>query len=234
MINTSKFVTPTLVAATLTLLISGCRSKSTGDDEVAYTRTPNYKYSELIIKDYDEMTNMVHALIRKAQSAGGEGPAVEYLQNALKLTFSRPDSDNMVAKLTSEVRRELNGYNAFEHVIAQLAAEASDNLRDKENTLSVRTTSSFILENLMAEIKPEAERTNGDMRKTLQRIADSDLELARDVRSERTLRGMYRSPNPNEEAQRILKTIADHERAEKKQRDQEAERLRKEKKSKSK
>jgi hypothetical protein len=52
------------------------------------------------------------------------------------------------------------------------------------------------------------------------------------VRSERTLRGMYRAPNPGEEAQRIMKSIADREKAEQKQRDQEAERLKKEKKKK--
>jgi hypothetical protein len=135
----------------------------------------------------------------------------------------------MVSKLTTEIRRELSGYSAYEKVIAQLAAEAVDNLTNTENTVSVRTTASFILENLLAEIRPEAEREPNDLRKTVKRIADSDVELPREVRSERTLRGMYRSANPGDEAQRIMKGIADREKAEKKARE-EAERAAKKKK----
>ena len=232
MINTPKILTSTLLFTTLTLILAGCRSKRTGEDEVAYQRTPNYKYADLIVKDYDEMQGMVQSLIRKAHKADGEGAAVEYLQSALKLAFSRPDSDNMVAKLTSDVRRELVGYGSFDKVVAQLAAEALDNLHSTENVLSVRTTSSFILENLMAEIRPEAERENGEMRKTMQRIADSDAELPRDVRSERKLRGMYRAPNPGEEAQRILAAVFEREKAEKKQREKDEARAKKEKKAK--
>ena len=114
------------------------------------------------------------------------------------------------------MRRELAGYGAYEKVIAQLAAEATDNLRSDENTVSVRTTASFILENLLAEIRPEAEREANDLRKTVRRIADSGVELPREVRSERKLRGMYRSNNPGDEAQRIVQGIDDREKAEKK------------------
>ena len=213
--TTLKRIVGAVTVSSATLFALGCGSKAKTEDEVAYPRSANYKYADLIVKDYDEMHAAVQGLIKKAQAEQDEN-AIEPLRNALKLIFTRPDSDNMVAKLTTDVRRELAGYGAFDRVIAQLAAEATDNLRNKENTVSVRTSASFILENLLAEIRPESERENGDMRKTVQRIADARLSLPPEVKTERKLRGMFLTTNPSDEAQKIIDGIDARDKAAKK------------------
>lgn len=210
----------------------GCASKPAGEDDLPYPRTPNYKYADLIVKDYDEMHAMVQAQVRKAQAATDEAEGIDHLRAALKLIFTRPDTDNMVAKLVTDVRRELAGYGAFERVIAQLAAEATDNLRNKEANISVRTSASFILENLLTEIRPEAERENGEMRKTVRRLMDARLDLPREVKSERKLRGMFLTTNPSADAAKIIEGIEARDKASQQAAQQAAQRAEKQKKKK--
>lgn len=180
----------------------------------------NYKYNELMIKDYDEMLEMVQSMAEKAKEAGGEdggneAEAIEHLREALKLIFSRPNSDNMIAKLVPEVRRELIGFNAFEDSLSSLASEAITAVKDKKGAVSVQSTSLFILENLLSEIAPEA-GYNKDMRKIIERIRDADLEISKDVQKDRKIRGMFTTKNPSELAKKILEPIEKAEKDKKK------------------
>ena len=162
------------VALVLSTLVFNTACKSSGksydvnSSESAQERNPliprqfgpNYKYSELMIKDYDEMLKMVQDMAAKAKHAtskednGGEGEAVEWYGRALKLIFSRPDSDNMVAKLVNEVRRDLQGFNAYEDSISGIADEALKNANDNELPTGIQSTALVILENILSEIRP--------------------------------------------------------------------------------
>src|SRR5476649_1745640 len=71
----------------------------------------NYKYSDLVIRDYDEMNSQVQLRIKKArqltkpgEESADDHDAIEELRDAMKLVFSRPNSDNMVAKLMPDLR----------------------------------------------------------------------------------------------------------------------------------
>jgi hypothetical protein len=173
----------------------------------------NYKYSDLVIRDYDEMNKEVQLRIRNAHKANkdgddstGDSAAIEELRDALKLIFSRPNSDNMVSKLTPEVRRELSGFSAFEDTISSLAASAIGVIEDKNNTVSQRATAQFILDNLLSEIRPEA-AGNEDLKRVVQRIADAKLKISDDVSRELRIRSMFKSENPSDVAAQILKSM---------------------------
>lgn len=174
---------------------------------------PNYKYSELMIKDYDEMLKMVQDMADKAKHAtskedtGGEGEAVEWYGRALKLIFSRPDSDNMVAKLVNEVRRDLQGFNAYEDSIDGLANEALRNAANDDLPVSVQSTALVILENILSEIKPSVDGGNADLRRVMQRIRDAKLRISADVKKDRRMRGMFLTKNPSDEARSMLKAM---------------------------
>ncbi len=180
----------------------------------------NYKYNELIIKDYDEMQEMVRHFVDRARDAAGEDgtsnedEAVGYLREALKLIFSRPNSDNMVAKLVPEVRRVLLGFNAYEREIGSLVNEAIGVLKKKNVATSVQSTSLFILDNILAEIRPEAEN-NAMLREVIARVRDAKLRIPKDVIKERQNR-MFSTQNPSDLAKEILKTIEKREKAAKK------------------
>lgn len=205
------------------LALTSCRSggsRSTMSTESAQERNeliprqfgPNYKYNELMIKDYDEMLAMVLDMVKKSQTAtnkedtAGEGEAVEWLGRATKLIFSRPDSDNMVAKLLNEVRRELQGFNSYEDTIAGIAEEAVKNASDKNNPISVQTTSLVILENILREIRPSVlTSNNAELRRVVEKVAAANLRISDEVKKDRRMRGMFLTKNPSDEAESILK-----------------------------
>jgi hypothetical protein len=171
------------------------------------------RYNELMIKDYDEMQKIVQSFVKKARKASeredesGDSEAVEQLREGLKVILSRPDNDNMVAKLVPEVRRELLNYNKFEDVVTELVADAMAPLKQSNSTVSVRSTCLVILQNLLAEIKPEVVNGNERLKTSVQTIADAKIEIADDVKKDRRLRGMFKTVSPSDEAKAILKMI---------------------------
>lgn len=182
---------------------------------ITTAQAANYKYNELLIKDYDDMVSLVHNLIKKGQKAeSAEGDdeetnnseAIEAHREALKLILSRPDSDNMTAKLMPEVRRELVNMSAYENSIASIAAEAIGNVKNDKGSTSVQSTSLFILENILGQIRPELPN-NPELRKVVESIRDAKLKISADVLKDRKIRGMFKTRNPSEIAADQLKVL---------------------------
>ena len=171
-----------------------------------------FKYNELMIKDYDEMSNMVQAHVKKARSVGSntsdenvnDKEAINHLREALKLIFSRPNSDNMIAKLIPDIRRELGGYGAFEDTVSGLAAEQLGIVKNDKSPGSQQATAIFFLENLLSEIRPEI-GINENLRRVAERIKDAKVKVSDDVKRDMKLRGMFKTMDPSKLAADILK-----------------------------
>ncbi len=187
-----------------------------------------FKYNELMIKDYDEMYKLVQGKVKQARSVGSntsdenvnDAEAIEHLREALKLIFSRPNSDNMIAKLMPDVRRELSGYSAYEDSISGLTAEALEVIKNKKAATSQQATALFVLENIMSEVRPEA-ANNDDLRRVVERVKDAKIKITNDVVKELKLRGMYKTRNPSEMAQDIIKSLPKKPKAVEKKSDEE-------------
>ncbi|MCB0385716.1 MAG: hypothetical protein KDD43_10005 [Bdellovibrionales bacterium] len=175
----------------------------------------NFKYSELQIRDYDEMLKDVTARVvsakkismeKQAEGADEEGDreAIEILRTTLKLILSRPNEDNMVAKLIPVVRSELNNFSAFEDTLSSVADEALRAINNDKLPVVYRGTSLFILENLMSEIRPEIENKE-EFKLVITKIRDAKIEIPEKVKNERKLRSMYNTKNPSTIAAAILK-----------------------------
>jgi hypothetical protein len=172
----------------------------------------NYNYSDLMISDYDEMNQQVQVRIRNAHKKtkggddnSGDKEAIGELRDALKLVFSRPNSDNMVSKLTPDLRRELGDFSAFEDTISSIVAESLSQVKDDTNSVAMRSTALFVLENALSEIRPEVSK-NEDMRRIVQRVADAKIKISEDVIKDRKLRSMFKTRNPSDFADEILKS----------------------------
>ena len=172
------------------------------------------KYNELQIKDYDEMREMVEAQILKAKNISiqseeegdpesGDQPAIDALTKALKIIFSRPDKDNMVAKLAPGVKKELMNYNAYTDALNGIATDAIASLEMKKLPVVYRATSIFVLENLMSEIRPELVESQ-ELFSIVKKIKKADIEITKDVRNHRKLTGMYNTTSPSETASKIV------------------------------
>lgn len=183
---------------------------------IAQTLAENFKYSELQIKDYDEMKTLVRDRITASKKAfldrqkkgknseEADRQAIEVLRNALKLILSRPNDDNMLAKLLPFVRSELNNYSAFEDTLASLTQESVRSISNDKIPSVYRSTSLFLLENVMSEIRPEISKKEG-FKKLVEFIRDAKIVVPESVKNERRLRSMQRSKNPSEMAETILK-----------------------------
>jgi hypothetical protein len=177
-------------------------------------RPGDLSYKQLMLLDYDQMTKAVRREVQMArqQLRSDDDPeatasAFLELKKALRLIFSRPDNDNMVAKLVPEVRRELALYDAYGKIIRELGQEGIQAF-DPDlgvNTLTLATYT-FMLQNMMGEIKTEA-RLNASLRETIQMIADAHLEIPEDVIRERKITGMFLTESPSEQAHRILEQM---------------------------
>ena len=225
MMKTIKLTALPVLAIILGLVanfsLSGCRSATKSANDVASPQAnplvptsfgPSYKYSELMTKDYDDMLAMVQDLVKKAHDATsqegnrGDAEAVAQLGRAMKLIFSRPDMDNMVAKLMSEIRRDLQGFSAFEDTLAALTMEALMTVNNHDAPVGVQATALVELENILADIRPEL-RSNSTFRYVAQRIRDANVQVSDEVRKDRRMRGMLATKNPSEEARKILALI---------------------------
>ncbi len=212
-----------LLSLSAVIFLSSCASKGSSEGSFSGGGSigPNFKYNELMIKDYDEMYEMVQSYVNKAKDVAGEDgtanedEAIGQLRMALKLIFSRPNSDNMVAKLVPEVRRVLVGFNGFEGSIGAIANEAIGLVKNEDAPASVQSTSLFVLDNILAEIRPEVE-SNAQMRAIVERVRDAKISVSKDVIKERKVRGMFSTKSPSDVARDLLKKIDDKNKANKK------------------
>ncbi|MGE0761975.1 MAG: hypothetical protein AB7N80_01725 [Bdellovibrionales bacterium] len=171
-----------------------------------------YKYSELQIKDYDEMLALVKTRVKKAtklfranqdEDTPPDQQGVEELREALHLILSRPNQDNMLAKLLPDVRKEMANVNAFEDNMASLVSEAIDGLNNDKIPTVHRSTYLIVLENILSEFKPEV-RDKEDLRQLFEKIRDAKLKIPKEVTKDLKLRSMLSTESPSERAKRIL------------------------------
>ncbi len=209
------------------ILTASCGSSSKTPNRSSYSRdtadrTGLLNYSELQILDYDEMLIRVRDHITKAHSkiAGGEfdpeieegdpmqdREAVEELRNALKLVLSRPNTDNMVAKLIPEVRKELMNFNAYEDTLSSVTGEALDLFQRGKLPTVYLSTQLFVIENVMSEIQPDARR-KAEYREILVKIRDANIKIPSIVTQDRQLRGMHQTSDPSKRAAHVLDLIS--------------------------
>ena len=183
--------------------------------------TERFKYSELQIKDYDEMQALVRERINKSQmllrasdpeqepteDSVPDQAAVEELRSALQLILSRPNQDNMLAKLMPEVRKELSNVNAFEDSLSSLTSEAISGLSNDKLPTVIRSTLLFVLENVISEFKPEV-RDKEEFRKLFEKIRDAKLKIPKDVAKDLKLRSMLKVESPSERSKHVLESLA--------------------------
>ena len=169
-----------------------------------------YDYKQLQSKDYDEMISIVRKQIkeaRKSADADDDSASLFHLKEGLRIVMSRPNSDNLIPKLLPEIRKELVQFEAFDKQLTELVDEAVDRIQDDKAADTGRTTAFFMLENIMAEMKPEVS-SNENYKQAFEKIRDAKLKVPAAVKSDRKIRGMFQSESPSEKAKKILQETA--------------------------
>ncbi len=161
-----------------------------------------FNYSQLALKDLDQMNQLVSDKVKESKKSSS-GKAVP-LKEALQAVYARPNDDEMIEKVVSPLRSNLDELESWEKTISQLTDEAINALKNPRAFKPVvQVTYVIFLENLLAEIKPHA-KNDGFERKIAERIRDAKIEVTKDAISERKLRMMKDTTSPSEIAGSIL------------------------------
>jgi len=183
-----------------------------------------FNYSQLILKDLDQMNEMVQKKIKEYKKER----APEILKEAVQAVYSRPNDDGMIEKVIPPLRTELDEEDQWESTIDALVQEAIGALKNpKAFKPVVQNTYAVFLENIIADFKPFADK-DGHERRVIQKIRDAKIELSKEAKDERKLRTMSAHKSPSEVAEEVMDGIAKAEADAKKA---EAEAKKKEKKS---
>lgn len=205
-----------------TVLVGACASSpSTPHSYQGYSQGTHKPYVEydsasLQMMNAEQMNALVVKKIKKAQEIQkkqevnddegltAEPAAIEQLKDATRLVFARPDQDGSREHTFARLRRELSDMGALEGVLQSLTTESLAALRtDAPNTPREQATYIFVLENMMAEIRPEVS-SNAQFKKIVEDIRDAHIEIGEKVRSQQLLRSMNKPVSPSETAARIL------------------------------
>lgn len=196
--------TLTKAALALTLLVP-----ATGWTKVEYD-------SEMLrMKNAEQMNALVLKKIKNAENIQkkqdvdddlgivAEPEAIEQLQSATMIVLSRPDQDGTRANAFSRLRRELTDLNAFDQVIGDINQEAIKGLKEESTPVKDQATYIIVLENLMAEMKPDLGE-NPKFKKMIEDVRDAKIELSDKVRSQQLLRSMTKAVSPSMTAEKIV------------------------------
>lgn len=161
-----------------------------------------FNYSQLSIKDLDQMNKLVRAKIQESKKSGGD--KVIPLKEALQAVFSRSNEDFMIEKLLPQLKNELDEYDAWEKSIDALIKEAIGALKNPRPFKPVvQVTYLVFLENMIAELKPRLDEPFEH--KMLTRISDAKIVITKEAMNERRLRVMKGTTSPSLLAESVLK-----------------------------
>jgi len=175
-----------------------------------------YDSAQLLMKNAEQMNAIVVKKIKKAEAIQkqqevdddrgivAEPEAIEQLKDATRIVFARPDQDGSRENTFARLRRELTDLNSLDQVLQDLTNEGIAALRpDANNSPREQGTYIVLLNNLMAEIKPEAQ-SNPAFRRIIEQIRDANIEVPERVRSQQLMRAMVAPVSPSENAAKIF------------------------------
>lgn len=161
-----------------------------------------YTYNQLTLKDLDQMNALVKYKVKESRNT--EAGKIVPIREGLQAIFSRPNSDDMIDKVSAPLRTILEQEDATEKVFTDLVQEAINALKNTKNfKKEVQVTYAIFLENVISEFKPSLKPDSLEF-KIIKKIADSDIELTKEAQKDRKLRLMQESGSPSAIASKVL------------------------------
>jgi hypothetical protein len=210
----TRIMTITATTAACLHFLTACSSHPASP----YAGRTNVEFdsAQLQMKNAEQMNAIVMKKIKKAEAIQkqqdvdddrgivAEPEAIEQLKDATRIVFARPDQDGSRETTFARLRRELTDLSSLDQVLQALTNEGLEALRsDSQNSAREQGTYMVLLNNLMAEIKPEA-ATNPAFRKIVETIRDAHIKVSDKVRNQQLMRSMSQPVSPSDVAAGIL------------------------------
>jgi hypothetical protein len=132
----------------------------------------------------------------------------QLIQESLELIFARPEQNNATSIVYNSVEGvaiEYGGIFQFLETIVNQALYTLDQSGSEKSLLRDQNTYVYILNNMMAEIKPIALSKEGEKFKELiEKIRDEDIDFSDSLKSYRVLNSMSNITNPSKVAEQIV------------------------------
>lgn len=183
----------------------------------------------LKVMDIETLQRIVASNLNKAQQAVAQNIDVEsegqftddspdseytqdegarFIKESLELIFARPEQTQATSVIYSNVEGVAVDYGGIYQFLETIVAEALETLdqdgKDKA-LLRDQNTYVYILNNLMAELKPLALSKEGTKYKEMfERIRDEDIDFSDALKSYRILNSMSNIANPSKVAETIV------------------------------
>lgn len=172
-----------------------------------------YVASELLLKNSEQFYSIVRKKIKKAQDIQAKQDplinddgqlvpdieSVSILRDAMRITLSRPDQDGARPKIFNQVRQDLNEINSLNKVLNDITDEGLAALKAKEIGIKQEETYVLILDNLLAEIKPEV-NTNTNFKSIVEKIKNANIVLSQKMKDPNRSIAINNSPSKTAES----------------------------------
>lgn len=181
------------------LFIGGCASSG----GVKEKPTLNFPYSQLKVMDLDQMSEIMYQKAKDYKKT--EDP--KYLQEGLLITYSRPNEDGLIEKISSIIKTPMDDNNLWESSVESLIDSAIVTTKNKNANAVDQVTYGVILENLVSELKPAFQKqykSPGFETRMIEKIADADVEYSPSAVNERKLNLMRGQVSPSLFAKRLI------------------------------
>ncbi len=170
------------------------------------TLAVSYNYTTLIFKDYPDLKPLVNNALsesRRFRYPQDGLRAVSPLKKSLRMLLSRPDGDNLISKLSSELIRDLESMGVFHATVDELISQGKEDVFNKALSSKVRTTSLIMLNNLLFLIRPRTLKSL-PLAKSVCKLADENLKIPRKILHTAELTTMFKEVSPTNLAKKIM------------------------------
>lgn len=173
-----------------------------------------YNYSQLALRDLDEMNKLVQSKINESKKSGGDQTIP--LKEALQAVYVRPNDDFMIDKVIQPLRIALEEQEAWEDSFRALVKEAIGALKNpKPFQPVVQVSYAIFLSNIVADFKPRIDKSFENS--IITQIRDADIEVTKQAKNEHRMRVMRDTPSPSGIAEGALKAYKERLEREKKE-----------------
>lgn len=166
----------------------------------------NYDYNKLRFMEYNELRQIKNSAVntsRKFQYPHQAEETVKPLKEALTMLLSRPNSDNLVSPLITDLESELETLGIYEQTLNEIIDDRVAVINNKKLKPEIRITAALCINNLLLEVKPQAIK-NTEIAKVICKVADRNIKIPKDIQESSLFKSLYIEKSPSSVAQKIM------------------------------
>lgn len=174
----------------------------------------NYDYNKLRFMEYNELRQIKNTAVktsRKFQYPRQAEKSLNPLKETLKMLLSRPNDDNLVGPLISDIESELVTLNAYEKTLQSIIDESIETINNNKLNPEYRTTAALCIKNLLLENKPKS-LGNPEIAKVICKLADQKIKIPDQIQRSSMFRSLYLEKSPSDVAAKIMLWYADQKK----------------------